>query len=60
MNLSVLYSSIIVVLSPEISWSSNKFNVLKRSSIEDKGHLFSETIGISHNFSCFHPLHIEK
>ena len=38
MNLSALYSSIIVVYPLKIVLSSDKFNVLKRSSIEDRGH----------------------
>ena len=59
MNLSALYSSIIVVYPLKILLSSDKFNFLNRSSIEDRGHLFSETIGISRNFCCFHPLQID-
>ena len=47
MNLRELYNSIIVVHPLKISLSSDKFNVLKTSSIEDRGHLFSKTIGIS-------------
>ena len=39
--------SIIVVHLLKISLSSNKFNVLKTSFIEDRVHLFSKTIGIS-------------
>ena len=40
--------------------SSDKFNVLKTSSIEDRDHLTSETIGISCIFCCFHPLQTGK
>ena len=60
MNLSALYSSFIVVYPLKISLSSDKFNVLKTSSIEDRGHSFSETIGIRRNFCCFHSLKIVK
>ena len=60
MNLSALCSSISVVYPLKISLSSDKFYVLKTSSIEDRGHLFSETIGISRIFCCFHPLQIDK
>ena len=60
MNLSVLYCSIIVVYPIKITLSSDKFTVLKTSSIEDYGQLFSETIGISRIFCCFHPLKIDK
>ena len=56
MNFSALYSSIIVVYPLKISLSSDNFNVLKTSSIDDRGHSFSETIGISRIFCCFHPL----
>ena len=44
MNFSALYSSIIVVYPLKISLSSNKFNVLKTSSIEDRGHFISEQL----------------
>ena len=60
MNFSALYSSIIVVYPLNISWSSDKFNILKTSSIEDRGHLISETIGISRIFCCFHSLQTNK
>ena len=60
MKFSAFYSSIIVVYPPKISWSSDKFNIKKTSSIEDRGHLISETIGISHIFCCFHPLQTDK
>ena len=60
MNISVFYSSIILVYPLKISLSSDKFNVLKMSSIEDRGHLISETIDISHFFYCFHPLQTDK
>ena len=60
MNFSALYSSIIVVYPLKISLSSNKFNTFKTYSIQDRGHLISETIGISHIFCCFHPLQIDK
>ena len=60
MNFSALYSSIIVAYPLKISMSSDKFNVLKTSSIEDRGHLISETIGISRIFFCFHPLQTDK
>ena len=60
MNLNALYSFIIVVYALKIALALDKFNVLKWSSIEDRGHLFSETIGISRNFCCFHPLQIDK
>ena len=60
MNSTALYSSIIVVYPLKISLSSDKYNIYKTSSIEDRGHLISETIGISHIFSCFHPLQTDK
>ena len=60
MNFSALYSSIIVVYPLKISLSSDKFNVFKTPSNEDRGHLISETIGISRIFCCFHPLQIDK
>ena len=60
MNVSAFCSSIMVVYPLEISLSKNKFNVLKMSSIEDRGHLISETIGISRIFCCFHPLQSDK
>ena len=60
MNFSALHSSIIVVYPLKISLSSNKLNIFKTSSIEDRGHLISETIGISRIFCCFHPLQIDK
>ena len=44
----------------KIILSSDKSNVLKTSFIEDRDHLFSETIGISHIFCCLHPLKIDK
>ena len=56
MILSTLCSSIIAVYPLKISLSSDKFNVPKTSSIEDRG----ETIGISFIFCCFHPLQINK
>ena len=56
MSFCALYNSNIVVYPLKISLSSDNVNDLKTSSIEDKGHLISETIGISHNFYCFHPL----
>ena len=59
-NLTALYSSIIVVDLLKILLSCEKFNVLKMSSIEYRGHSFNETIGFSHNFCCFHPIEIEK
>ena len=59
-NFSALCSSVIVLYSLEISLPSNKSNVLKTSSIEDRGHLISETIGISHIFCCFHPVQTDK
>ena len=60
MNFSAFYSSIMVVYPLKISFSSDKFNVLKTSSIEDRGRLISETIGISRIFCCFHPLQTAK
>ena len=60
MNFSALYSSIIVVYPLKISLPSDKFNVLKTSAIEDRGHLISETIGIRHIFCRFHPLQTDK
>ena len=60
MNFNALYSSIIVVNSLKFSLSSDKSNVLKTSTIEDRGHLISGTIGISHSFCCFHPLQNDK
>ena len=55
-NLNALYSSIIVVQLMKIPLSSDKINVLKTSSIENRGQSFSETIGISRIFCCFHSL----
>ena len=60
MNFNALYSSIIVVYPLKFPLSSDKSNVLKTSSIEDRGHLISGTIGISHSFCCFHPLQTDK
>ena len=60
MNLSALYSSTIVVYPLNISLSSDKFNIYKTASIEDRDHLISETIGISRIFCCFHPLQTDK
>ena len=60
MSFSACYSFIIEVYPLKISLSSDKFNVLKTSSIEDRGHLISETIGISRFFCCFHPLQSDK
>ena len=60
MNLSALYSSINAVYPLKISLLSDKFNVLKASPIEDRGHLISETLGISRNFCCFYPLQTDK
>ena len=60
MNFSALYSSIIVVYPLKMSLPSDKINVLKTSSIEDRDHLISETIGISRIFCCFHPLQNDK
>ena len=45
MNFSALYSSTILEYPLKISLSSDKINALKTSPIEDRGHLFSETIG---------------
>ena len=47
MNLNALYSSIIVGYPLKFSSSSDKSNVLKTTSIDDRGHLISGTIGIS-------------
>ena len=60
MNFNAFYSSIMVAYPLKISLSSDKINVLKTSSIEDRGHLISETIGISRIFCCFHPLQTDK
>ena len=60
MNFIALYSSIIVVYPLKNSLSSDKFNILKTSSIEDRGLLISKIIGISHIFCCFHPLQTDK
>ena len=60
MNLSALDSSIIVVYPLKISLLLDKFKVLKTSSIEDRGHLISETIGISRIFCCLHSLQADK
>ena len=60
MNFSAFYSSIMAVYPLKISLSADKFNVLKTSSNEDRGHLISETIGISRIFCCFHPLQTDK
>ena len=53
MNISALYSSIIVVhlLKHFIVIGKNKR--LETSFSGDRGHLFSETIGISHIFVVF-------
>ena len=60
MNFSASFSFIILVYPLKISLSSNKFNVLKTSSVENRGHLISETIGISRIICCFHPLQTDK
>ena len=60
MYFSAFYSSIMLVYPLNISLSSDKINVVKTSSIEDRGHLISETIGINRIFSCFHPLQTDK
>ena len=60
MNFNAFYSSIMVVYPLKMSLSSDKSNGLKTSSIEDRGHLISETIGISRIFCCFHPLQTDK
>ena len=60
MNFSAFYSSIMVIHPLKISLSSDKLNVLETSSIEDRGHLISETIGISRIFCCIHPLQTDK
>ena len=60
MNSNALYSSIMVVYPLKISLPSDKLNVFKTSFIEDRSLLFSETIGISRIFCCFHPLQINK
>ena len=60
MNFNALYSSIIVVYPLKFSLSSDKSDVLKTSSIEDRGRLISGTIGISRSFCCFHPLQSDK
>ena len=60
LNFNALYSSIIVVCPLKISSSSNKFNVLKTSSIEGRAHLISESICISRSFCCSHPLQSDK
>ena len=60
MNFNVLYSSVIEVYPLKISSASNNLNVLKTFSIEDRGHLISETIGISRSLCCFHPLQTDK
>ena len=60
MNFSALYSYIIIVYPLKIPLSSDKFNVLNISSIEDRGHLISETIGNSRIFCCFLPLQTDK
>ena len=46
-HFSALYSSFIVAYPLKISLSSDKFNVFEKSSIENRGHLISETIGVS-------------
>ena len=60
MNFNALYSSIIVVYPLKFSLSSDKSNVSKTSSIEDRDHLISGTICISRSFCCFHPLQTDK
>ena len=62
MNLSVFYSStyIIAVYLLKILLSSDKCIVFKTSSVEDRSHLLSETIDISHFFFCFYLLQIDK
>ena len=59
-NFSALYTSIIGVYPLKIILSSDKFDVFKMVSIEDRGHLISVTIGISHIFCCFHLLQTDK
>ena len=60
MNFNALYSLIKVVYTLKNKLLSDNFNVLKPSSIEDMGHLFNETIGISLIFCCFHQLQTDK
>ena len=60
MIFNALCSSVIVVYPLKILLSSDKFNILKMSSIEDRGHLFSETLGVSCIFCCFHLLQTNK
>ena len=60
MNLSALYRSMIVVHLLKIPLSPDKCYVLKTSFIEDRGHLFSKTIGISRIICCLHPLKIDQ
>ena len=60
MNFYALYSSIIVVYPLKFSSSSDKSNVLKSYSVEDRGHLISGQMGISHGFCSFHPLQTDK
>ena len=56
MNFSALYSTINVVHPLKSSMSSDKPNSKKTSSMKDRGHLISDTIGIMRVFCCFHPL----
>ena len=56
----MIFSAITVVYPLKIKLSSDKFNILKTSSIEVRGHLISETIGISRIFCCFHLLQTDK
>ena len=60
MNLSALQSYITVMYFLKISLSSDKINDLKTSSIEYRGHVIRETLGISRNFCCFHPFQTDK
>ena len=47
MNFNALYSSIKLGYPLKISLSSDEFHVLKAFSLEVRGYLFRETIGIS-------------
>ena len=55
-----MHYTVPLLYSLKMALSSDKFNVLKTSSIEDKGRLISKTIGIRCIFCCFHPLQTDK
>ena len=60
MNLRALYRPINLGYPLKISLSLDEFYILKAFSIEDKGHLFPETIGIGCIILRFHSVQIDK